>query len=97
MIEKFKLLDPTQKFIDTYTDGDISKNHKFWFNVDLLFIATKDVTDEQKRRFFKEYVDSYGINLTYEDFIKNFDIPFSVLIDEFKDVPEIYNSFNFKE
>ena len=96
MTEKLKLFNPTQKFIDSYSDGNVSANHKFWFNIDLLFLATETINDEEKRIHFKEYVNEYGLNLTYEDFIKNFNVPFSVFIQEFKDVPEIYNKFNFK-
>ena len=92
-----KLLEPTQKFIDAFPDGHIAKNHKFWFNVDLSFIAIRKGTDEERMKYFKDYVNKFEIDLSYEDLMKNFNVPFSVLIREFKDVPEIYNSFNFKE
>ena len=91
-----RLLEPTQKFINAFPDGDIAKYHKFWFNIDLLFMATTDMIEIEKRNKFKEYVNEYEINLTYEDFIQNFNVSFGVFIEEFKDVPELYNKFNFK-
>ena len=91
-----KLLEPTQKFIQSYKVGDIAKNHKFWFNIDLLFMATNSLDDIKKREKFKRYAEGFDLDLTYEDLMENFNIPFSVFIQEFKDVPEIYNTFNFK-
>lgn len=92
-----KLLEPTQKFIDAFPDGEVSKNYKFWFNLDLVFMATSSETDERKRENFKQYDNAFGIGLTYERLMETFNVPFSTFIQEFKDVPEIYNSFNFKE
>ena len=91
-----RLLEPTQKFINAFPDGDIAKYYKFWFNIDLLFIATTDMNETEKRNKFKEYANGYEINLTYEDFIQNFNVSFAVFIEEFKDVPELFNRFNFK-
>lgn len=90
------LFEPTQKYMSAFPDGEVSKNYKFWFNVDLLFIATSNGTDEQKLEKFTHYANNFGLELTYEYFMSNFNIPFSVLIKEFKDTPGIYNSFNFK-
>lgn len=90
-----KLLEPTQKFIDAFPDGHIANNHKFWFNADLSFITFKKGTDEERKKYFKEYADTFGVDLSYDYLMKNFNVPFSVLIEEFKDVPEIYNSFKF--
>ena len=95
MIE-FKLLEPTQKYIDIYKQGTVAKNHKFWFNVDLLFMATNESDDIKKREKFKRYAHAFELELTYEDLMDKFNVPFSVFIEKFKDVPEIYNTFNFK-
>ena len=92
-----KLLEPTQKFIGVFSDGLVAKNHKFWFNLDLSFIATSDGTDENKRANWKHYATEFQIDLTYEDLIERFNVPFITFINEFKDVPEIYKSFDFKE
>ncbi len=91
-----KLLEPTQKFIDAFPDGEVSKNYKFWFNLDLSFIATFDGEDERKRENFKQYVNTFEIELTYEYLMENFNVPFSIFIEEFKDVPSVYDSFHFK-
>ncbi len=89
-----KLLEPTQKYVDAFPDGYIAENRKFWFNIDLTFIAT--ISDETKRKdALKQYVDGYGINLTYEELMENFNVPFSEFIAEFKGTP-IYKSFDFK-
>jgi hypothetical protein len=90
-----KLLEPTQKFLDAFPDGHIAKNHKFWFNIDLVFMATKTSTEEIRKQDFKMYSNVFGIDMTYETLMENFNVPFSEFIQEFKDVPEIYNSFNF--
>ena len=90
-----KLLQPTQKFIDAFPDGYMAENHLFWFNIDLSFIATTG--DEPKRKdALKQYVNGYGVSLTYEELMENFNVPFSVFIQEFKGTP-IYEKFNFKE
>jgi hypothetical protein len=90
-----KLLEPTQKFIDAYQDGVVSKDYKFWFNMDLSFIATSNITNEEKMKNLDKYNTLYGLDLTYEELMKNFNVPFNEFLQEFKD-SEIYKKLDFK-